>query len=294
IKKALRARQVTAARPPPVIHPKAQPANKKPKGQNGRGEKTTRPRILENPQNILNSSGIATLVLDDDLQLRFFTPAATLLFEVTASSLGRPLAEITRRFADDDLLLDAQTVMATRASLWREVETHNGAWYNRRLLPYRTDDGDIQGVVITFADTSEMKAAQREIEAARAYSNSIIDAIHQPLIVLDHELRIMSASPSFYRSFAVLPESAVGQQLPNLRDRCFDVQALRSFLDRIAAGHDVAEDYEIEIELRPRGRRVLLLNARKIPAVPPAKHRTLLAIDDITGRKHAEAAIETS
>src|SRR5579864_4373257 len=293
MKKQLRVRQVAAARAPP-IHTKTQTVKQKRKGQNGSGEKTSRPRFPENPQNILTSSGIATLVLDRDLKLRFFTPAATSLFRVTASNLGRPLSEITRRFADDDLLLDAQTVIATRVSLWREVEADNGAWYNRRLLPYRNEDGDIQGVVITFADISEMKASEREIEAARAYSNSIVDAIHQPLVVLDHELRIVSASPSFYRGFSIMPERAVGQQLPNLRDRCLDVQALRSFLVRIAAGHDVAEDYEIEINLPPRGRRVLQLNAREIPAAPPAKRRTLLAIDDITDRKLVAAALENA
>ena len=107
-------------------------------------------------------------------------------------------------------------------------------------------------------------------------------------------MRVVSASPSFYRSFAIKPGSAVGQKLPNLRDRCLDVHTLRSFLDRIAAGRDIADDYEIEIELPPRGRRVLLLNASKIPAASPAKTRTLLAIDDITDRKHAEAALETA
>jgi two-component system CheB/CheR fusion protein len=293
MKKAIRTRHADAARPPP-IRTKTRSVGSKSKGQNGHSGRTSQVRAPETLQNILNSSGIATLVLDRDLKLRFFTPAVTSLFKVGASHLGRPLSEIIRRFADDDLLLDAQTVIATSVSLWREVEAESGAWYNRRLLPYRTKDNNIQGVVITFSDISEMKAAEREIEAARAYSNSIIDAIRQSLVVLDHELHIVSASPSFYRSFAVKPGNAVGRQLPDLRDRCFDVQALRSFLDRIAARHDVTEDDEIEIELPPRGRRVLLLNARNIPAVPPAKQRTLLAIDDITDRKHAEGAIETA
>ena len=133
--------------------------------------------------------------------------------------------------------------MPRGVSLWREVKADNGTWYNRRILPYRTPYNEVQGAVITFADISEMKAAEREIEAARAYSNSIVDAIRQPLVVLDHALHVVSASPSFYRSFAINPVTAVGQALPNLRDHCLDVPALRSFLDRIAAGQDVAEDY---------------------------------------------------
>ena len=293
MKKGLRAGPLAAVRPPP-IRSGIPSADKPPKEQLVRVEKTPRPRSSEDLQNILVSSGIATLVFDLDLRLRFFTPAATSLFKVTTAKLGLPLSEITRCFADSDLLLDAQTAIDARVSLWREVEADNGAWYNRRLLPYRGADNDVQGVVITFADISEMKAAEHEIEAASAYSNSIIDAIRQSLVVLDHELRIVSASPSFFRDFAIKPVGAAGQLLLNLRDRCFDVQALRSFLDRIAAGQDVAEDYEIEIELPPRGKRVLQLNAREIPATPPAKRRTLLAIDDITDRKHVGAALEAA
>jgi two-component system CheB/CheR fusion protein len=284
-----------AARPPPPRRRATDAFNDTGRnGQNGRLHEAGERHTPEDLQNILNSSGIATLVLVNNLKIRFFTPAATSLFKIAASDFGRPLSEITRRFADADLLLDARTVITTRVSLWREVEADTGAWYNRRLLPYRTRGNEIQGVVITFGDISEMKAAEQEIDAARAYSNSIVDTIRQPLVVLDHELRIISASPSFYRSFAITPASAVGQLLPNLRDRCLDVPALRRFLDRISAGRDVAEDYEIAIELPPRGRRVLQLNAREIPAVPPAKRRTLLAIDDITDRKHAEAALETA
>ena len=291
--KVIRARQPAAARPPPV-RAGAHTVEKSPAKQYGDTGEFSLRRTSDNARNILNSSGIATLVLDRDLKLRFFTPAATSLFKLASANVGRPLAEAVCRFKDDDLLLDAQSVIVTGVSLWREIETDRGASYNRRLLPYRDEDNEIQGVVITFADISEMKTAEREIETARAYANSILDAIHQPLVVLDHEMRVVSASPSFYRSFAISPGVAVGQTLPDLRDRCLDVRALRGFLDRIAAGQDVPDDYEIEIEMPPHGRRVLLLTARKIPLVPPAKQRFLLAIDDITDRKHADEVIETA
>jgi two-component system CheB/CheR fusion protein len=147
---------------------------------------------------------------------------------------------------------------------------------------------------MTFVDISEMKLAEQENEAARAYANSIVDTIRQPLVVLDHEQRILSASPSFYRSFAITPSSAVGQRLPDLRDRCLDVPALRSFLERIAQGQSVAEDHEIEIDLPPRGHRVLALNVSKIVMTPPAQQQILLAVDDITERKHARAALQAA
>lgn len=290
MKKGFHARPATA-RPPPRNAPST--VDRSESDRKSSHKKAQLPAAM-NLQHLFNAYGLATLVLDRHLALCFFTPAASALFKVSASDLGRPFSEVQRRFADDDLLLDLQTVIATGVSLWREVETDSGTWYNRRLLPYRIENNDIQGAVVTFADISEMKAVERESEAARNYSSSIVDAIRQPLVVLDHALRIISASPSFYHGFAVVPSKAVGHHITELRERCFDVQAVRSFLDRLAAGLPVAEDYEITIELPPRGKRVLLLNARNIPAAPPAEHRTLLAIDDISDRKHSEAALEAA
>ena len=136
-------------------------------------------------QNILDSSGVATLFLDSELNIRFFTPATKSLFRVIATDIGRPLADLARRINDTRLLADAWAVLAGDVPPNREVEADNGAWYTRRILPYRTQDDRVEGVVITFADISERKAAERAIEAARSYSDSIINTIRQPLVVLD-------------------------------------------------------------------------------------------------------------
>ncbi len=144
-------------------------------------------------QNILDSAGVATLFLDDDLNIRFFTPATKSLFRIIASDIGRPLADLTLLAADANLLADARAVLtgATPSGpgpIGREIEAENGLWYVRRILPYRTQDNRTEGVVITFADISEMKMAEREVQAARTYSDSIIDTIRQPLVVLDDQL----------------------------------------------------------------------------------------------------------
>ena len=139
-------------------------------------------------QNILISTDVATLLLDAELNIRFFTPAAKSLFNVIASDVGRPLDDLTRRFEDEDLLSDARAVLASHAPVRREVRADDGGWFMRGMLPYRSDDSGIAGLVITFAGISEIKAAEREIEAARSYLDSIINTIRQPLVVLDEEL----------------------------------------------------------------------------------------------------------
>ncbi|HEX3415873.1 MAG TPA: PAS domain-containing protein, partial [Stellaceae bacterium] len=245
-------------------------------------------------QNILDSSGVATLFLDSDLNIRFFTPAAKPLFRVIASDIGRPLADLARRISDPSLLADAGSVLAGHPPPNREIEAENGAWYIRRILPYRTQDARVAGVVITFADISERKTAERAIEAARSYSDSIINTIRQPLVVLDEEFYVISASRSFYSTFSVEPAQTVGRQLYAIDDGRFDIAALRGFLDRLRNGDGAIEDHEINVELSPRGIRSLLVSALEIRDEPPTTRKILLAIEDVTERRHAAVALEAA
>jgi two-component system CheB/CheR fusion protein len=242
-------------------------------------------------QNILDSTGVATLFLDNDLNIRFFTPTAKSLFRVIATDIGRPLADLTALATDPDLIADARAVLTSFAPLGREIVAENGAWYIRRILPYRTQDNRIEGVVITFADISEVKAAEREIQAARAYSDSIIDTIRQPLVVLDDRLCVVSANRSFYRTFGLEPVETIGKPLGTVAGQHAGVAGLRAFLERVQAEPSHAEDYETEVELPTVGQRVLLLNARKLREGPLGEHKILLAIDDITERRRAAEAL---
>jgi len=245
-------------------------------------------------QNILDSSGVATLFLDSKLNIRFFTPAAKSLFRVIATDIGRPLADLARRIKDPALLADSGAVLAGHVPPNREVEADNGAWYTRRILPYRTQETQVAGVVITFADISERKTAERAIEAARSYSDSIINTIRQPLVVLDEELYVISASRAFYSIFSVEPEQTVGRQLDAIDEGRLDIAALRVFLDRLRNGEGVIEDHEIDVELPPRGMRSLLVSALEIRGEPSATRKILLALEDITERKHAAQALEAA
>ncbi len=242
-------------------------------------------------QNILDSTGVATLFLDSELNIRFFTPAAKTLFRVIATDIGRPLADLTALATDPELIGDARAVLANFAPLGREIIAENGAWYTRRILPYRTQDNRIEGVVITFADVSEMKSAEREIQAARAYSDSIIDTIRQPLVVLDDRLRIVSANRSFDLMFAIEAAEAAGKPLGTVAGQNSGVAGLRAFLERVRNEPSDIEDYETEIDLPTFGRRLLLLNARKLREGPLGEHKTLLAIEDVTERRRAAAAL---
>ncbi len=238
-------------------------------------------------QNILDSSDVATLFLDPALNIRFFTPAAKSLFGVTGVDIGRPLADLAQRFHDDALLADARAVLATLAPKRREVESQDGNWYIRGILPYRNEGGTAGGVVITFARISEMKAAERKLDAAKAYAESIIATIKQPLAVLDEDLCIVSASASYFKAFDVTPEDSIGR--PFTLGTKHRLEALGKFLEAAANGSEI-EDREVDIDLPNLGQRTLLFSARRIASGPSERPKILISIDDITDAKiEAEA-----
>ena len=140
-------------------------------------------------QNILYSTDVATLFLDANLNIRFFTPATKSLFNVIPGDVGRPLADLSSLAADDALLADARTVLQTLAPIEREIEAQSGAWYIRRILPYRTQDKGVEGVVITFADITERKHTADALEAAERQAELANVAKSRFLAAASHDLR---------------------------------------------------------------------------------------------------------
>jgi len=140
-------------------------------------------------QNILESSGIATIFLDDDLKIRFFTPAAMSLFRVIATDIGRPLADFKSLAEDDNLIPDAAIVLNEQTLIEREVSTQDGVWYNRLILPYRTHDGLVEGVVITFTNITEKRCAVEALAVAKQAADSANVAKSRFLAAASHDLR---------------------------------------------------------------------------------------------------------
>lgn len=140
-------------------------------------------------QNVLYSTDVATLFLDINLNIRFFTPATKSLFSIIPSDLGRPLADLNSLAADAALLTDARRVLQSLAPVEREIEARSGAWYLRRILPYRTQDNGVEGVVITFADITDRRHAADALEAAKRQAELASVAKSRFLAAASHDLR---------------------------------------------------------------------------------------------------------
>lgn len=243
---------------------------------------------------ILTSTDMATMFLDADFKIRFFTPAARELFNVIDSDVGRPIADLTRRFVDADLMADARTVVTTGVPVKREIKTDEGHWFKRRMLPYLGSSNALEGVVITFASIGDVKAAEFVAEDARAYLDSIIATIRQPLVVLDEALRVVSSSSSFQRAFSVLATDIEGQDI-FASVKALDVVAFRSCLSTARADGVAINDELVAIDLPPHGRRLLLVSCRIIAVDPSKSRKILVAIVDATvSRREADALVSAT
>ncbi|CAN7209015.1 sensor histidine kinase [Caulobacter sp. LjRoot300] len=138
-----------------------------------------------------------------------------------------------------------------------------------------------------------MKRPIPGIEDAQTLAQAIVDTIHEPLLVLDSAFSVLAASRSFYETFKVNPEHTVGCLLYALGDGQWDIPALRELLETIIPERVAMNGFEVNHDFPGLGRRIMLLNARKVIYETSANSTILLAFTDITARRAIEREKES-
>lgn len=118
-----------------------------------------------------------------------------------------------------------------------------------------------------------------------ALAEAIVDTVREPLVLLDRDLRVVTASRSFYQTFGVEQQHTEGKKFYELGDGQWNIPALRKLLEQVIPQHEIIEAYEVEHEFPNIGRRTMLLNARQLV---DERRSLLLAIEDVTERRDAE------
>ena len=142
-------------------------------------------------------------------------------------------------------------------------------------------------------DITEQKKAE-EVARKGEYAENIIATVREPLIVLDADLRVVSANRSFYSTFQVTPEESERQFIYDLGNRQWNIPRLRTLLEELLPQNTVFNDFEMEHDFQTIGKKVMLLNARKIYRETNKTGMILLAIEDITERKQAEEKLHAA
>jgi len=233
--------------------------------------------------NLLNTMDVATLFLDTDLNIKSYTPAATGLFKLRETDVGRPLTDIATNLTYDRLLEDAREVLRTLVLRDTEVQSREGRWYLMRIIPYRTEENAVVGLLITYFHIDE----RRILEAALHYTQSIVDTVREPMLVLDSELRVISANRSFYQIFRNSERETVGCKIWELGNRQWDIPRLRELLEKILPGNTSFDNFPVEHDFPIIGHRRMLLNSRRMYEELGGE-KILLAIEDVTGQPGVE------
>lgn len=157
--------------------------------------------------------------------------------------------------------------------------------------PILDDHGKIQGVVLVFRDQTEERRAQKALEQARLFAESIVATVREPLLVLDAELRVLAANDAFYHTFQTHPKETEGRKIYELGNRQWDIPELRHLLEHILPNNTSFDDFEVTHRFENIGHRNMLLNARRIHYHGEKTDFILLAIEDITARRQAESSL---
>ncbi|MFL6691751.1 MAG: CheR family methyltransferase, partial [Ramlibacter sp.] len=185
-------------------------------------------------QNLMDATQIATVFLDRDLRITRYTPAAVSLFNLIPGDLGRPLTDMATQLDYPQLGDDAARVLERLVPVEREVGQSSGSWYLARLMPYRTADDHIAGVVFTFIDISERKRA----EEMRLWLSAVISATSDAIISFALDQTILSWNTGAQRLFGYTPDEAIGKSVAILNSEGHGDEQAR-LIEQIAAGQQV-------------------------------------------------------
>jgi len=234
--------------------------------------------IQNDMKNLLDSINIGIIYLDKHLMIRSFTREAVRVYRLVPADVGRPLSDI-RSISDkaDDLIILAKQVIDTLIPYEGELHILSSLM-QVRIQPYRTLDSFIDGVIITFSDITARLREGLAFETLR-FANAIVNSVHEPLLVLDSKLYVISASDSFYEQFQVQPNETEGYAIYELGNHQWNIPALRKLLEEILPEDESFNGFIVEHDFPTLGHRKMSLNARRFVSKVGEPQLILLSIE---------------
>ena len=241
----------------------------------GRNEELS--RANSDLMNILSSVQIAILIVSSDFRIRRFTPMAERMFNLIATDVGRPIGHIKPNLDFFELEQAIRESIDTVTSVERQVQDRQGNWYALRIRPYKSVDNRIDGAVLSLFDIDALHRQEVELREMQHHAEAVVQAIGQPVVVLDGDLRVRSANPAFLAAFR-LKEDVRGRPFSELADG--EWRTAQDALDRLVNAGDGDGHLALPHVSSRNGGRRMRIDARRIegPAGRPAM--VLLAFDD--------------
>lgn len=236
--------------------------------------------------NLLNSVEIPIVILDLKHNIRRFTPHARTIMNLLPSDIGRSIDDIKLNVDVKDL--DKQIVDSIKNDIVKEseVQDREGRWYRIQIRPYKTLENKINGVVLSLVDINMLRRAVSIAEGSGDYARSIVEGIQLPLVVINEKLKVLSANKSFYKTFNVTKHETEQNLLYDLGINQWNIPSLKISLEEMITKNLPFTNIEVEREFPGIGVRIFLLSAQAISIKSETTGQILLAMEDITHRKH--------
>ena len=247
-------------------------------------------------QNIVDTVREPLLILDATLRVRSANRAFYQTFHVSPGETeGRLIYKLGNGQWDIPDLRTLLEDIVPESSVFDDFELeHTFPAIGRRimLLNARQLEAGQHGelLVLAMEDVTERRRSEADLKAIETYAQNIVDTVREPLLILDATLRVRSANRAFYQTFHVSPDETEGRLIYELGNGQWDIPDLRTLLEDIVPKSSVFDDFELEHTFPVIGRRVMLLNARKLQA---GHHGELLvlAMEDVTERRRVEEEV---
>ena len=158
-------------------------------------------RVDNDMKNLLNSTDIATLFLDKELNIRRYTDRATKIFKLIKSDIGRPFTDQVSDLIYPELAADALEVLRTLVFMQKQIPTKDGRWFAIRIMPYRTFDDRIDGLVITFINLSDLKQVELKLDETEQMNRLLLNSSSDVILKLSTDWKILEFNPEAEKFF---------------------------------------------------------------------------------------------
>ncbi len=228
-------------------------------------------KVNNDMKNLLNSTDIATLFLDKELHIRRFTNEATKIFKLIHSDIGRPFTDLVSELKYPELAADAAEVLRTLVFIQKQIPAKDGRWFSIRIMPYRTLDDRIDGLVITFVDHSNIKDLEGVLLETEQMHRLILNTAKDVIIRLSADWNILEFNPEAEKFFgkkqkAVLNQNYIQLFVPDKVKKATE-NKMKEMLDE-----GTETTYKMQVITNSATAKVIewsiniLLNNQKIPA----------------------------
>jgi two-component system CheB/CheR fusion protein len=216
--------------------------------------------------NLLASVQIPIVIVGSDLRIRRFTPAAERVLNLIASDIGRPIGHIKPNVVCPDLEALIQEVIETMTTRDRQVEDLDHKVYALRIRPYKNMESKLDGAVMTLFDITSLRDKDDARRSAQSTSDTLLASMRDPVLVLDHQLRVLRANEASAEKLGLGPARGEGSLAYELGGgKLWNVPVFKQLLEEVLSPNGTGEvrDYVLETGLAPQGARNWLLDARR-------------------------------